>query len=58
MLFVDYVLHLQGENIMFDDELSAKSIKIEDGDRFVAKVIDNKVTLFKIKNTEHTDGSS
>lgn len=56
MLFVDYVIHLIGENIMFDDELSATSIKILDGDKFVAKVVDNKVTLFKVKDTVQTNG--
>jgi hypothetical protein len=46
---------------MFDEELSAKTIKINHGDKFVASVIDNKVTLLKIKNngnTAQTDGSS
>ena len=61
MLFVDYCLHLVGEDIMFDEELSAKTIKINHGDKFVASVIDNKVTLLKIKNngnTAQTDGGS
>lgn len=48
MMFVDYFFHLlPGGPIKMDEELKATSLKVEDGDNFVAKVVDNKVTFIK-----------
>lgn len=50
MTFVDYFFHLLPDgSVQMDQELKATSLQVKDGEKFVAKVIDNKVTFVKEK---------
>ncbi|ATV46399.1 hypothetical protein [Lake Baikal phage Baikal-20-5m-C28] len=50
MKFVDYYFDLLPDgSIMMDRELSPNSLQVKQGDKFITKIIDNQVFLFKEK---------
>ncbi len=52
MLFVDYVFETAGNNILFDKELSPKSMNVKTGDKFVVKVDDdNRIILVRVNES-------
>jgi hypothetical protein len=57
MLFIDYYIDKVGKNILFDPELKANSLEIDDGDMFQAHVSkDGRISLIKVKKSQdHTN---
>lgn len=50
MKFVDYYFDLLPDgSIMMDRELSPNSLEVKQGDKFITKIIDNQIFLFKEK---------
>lgn len=50
MKFVDYYFDLLPDgSIMMDRELSPNSLQVKQGDKFITKIIDNQIFLFKEK---------
>jgi hypothetical protein len=48
MTFVDYFFHLLPDgSVQMDQELKATSLKVEDGDKFTVRMIDNRITFVK-----------
>jgi hypothetical protein len=48
MVFQGYVFNLMYDNsIMMDEELKPESLKVKDGDVFVAAIVDGRVILRK-----------
>jgi hypothetical protein len=56
MLFVDYVFHLLPDgSIQMDNELTAKSIQVKEGDKFTVTINDTGTIYFrKEHDTVHT----
>lgn len=53
MLFIDYTFTKAfDDNIIFDKDLKPEQLNIKEGDRFIAKIINNAVVLVKEQNNE------
>lgn len=48
MLFFDYTFHTAYDgSIIMDEELKAESLKVQDGDIFVVRIVDGQIILQK-----------
>ena len=53
MKFIDYYFDLLPDgSIMMDSELYPNSLQVKQGDKFITKIIDNKIFLFKEKKEQ------